>query len=35
MKKLTDGLRRQEGEKSLISGSETLRGTVHHQAVFK
>jgi hypothetical protein len=35
MKKLTDGLRRQEGQKGLISGSETLRCAVRHQAVFK
>jgi hypothetical protein len=35
MKKLTDGLRRQEGQKGLISGSEMLRCVVRHQAVFK
>jgi hypothetical protein len=35
MKKLTDGLHRQEGRKGLISGSETLRCTVRHQAIFK
>src|SRR5918997_682074 len=35
MKKLTDGLRRQEGRKGLISGSEMLRCAVRHQAVFK
>jgi hypothetical protein len=35
LKKLTDGLRRKEGRKGLISGSETLRCTVRHQAIFK
>jgi len=35
MKKLTDGLRRQEGQKGLISGSEMLRCAVRHRAVFK
>jgi nitrite reductase/ring-hydroxylating ferredoxin subunit len=35
MKKLIDGLHRQEEQKGLISGSETLRCAVHHQAVFK
>jgi hypothetical protein len=35
MKRLTDGLGRQEGRKGFISGSETLRCAVRHQAVFK
>jgi hypothetical protein len=35
MKKLTEGLRRQEGRKGLISGSETLSCAVRYQAVFK
>ena len=35
MKKLTDSLRRQEGQKGLVSGSETLRCAVRPQAIFK
>jgi hypothetical protein len=35
MKKLIDGLHRQEEQKGLISGSETLRCAVRHQVFFK
>jgi hypothetical protein len=35
MKKLTDGLHRQEGQKRPYFGLETLRCAVRHQAIFK
>jgi hypothetical protein len=35
MQKLIDGLHRQEEQKGLLSGSETLRCAVRQQVVFK